>query len=102
MFTALSDIIARIRAFFAVDELDRDFRQELESHVAMLTEENIRRGMTHEEARRMASIRVGAGASIEDQHRDARGLPVLETVLQDLRYAARMFRRQPDLRLRPL
>ena len=51
MFTALKQFIARLLAFFRTRDLDRDFEQELDSHVAMLTEENIRRGMTHEEAR---------------------------------------------------
>ncbi len=95
MFTGLRHVVARIRAFFRADDLDRDFEQELESHVAMLTDDNIRRGMTPEEARRMAFVRVGAGASTKDRHRDVRGLPMLETVRQDLRYAGRVFRKQP-------
>jgi hypothetical protein len=79
MFTAINNTIARIRAFFRTHDLDRDFKQELDSHVAMLTEDNLQRGMTHDEARRAALIRVGAGASIQDQHREARGLPAFET-----------------------
>src|SRR5687768_15420193 len=90
MFTAINNTIARIRAFFRTHDLDRDFKQELDSHVAMLTEENIQRGMTHSEVRRAALIRVGAGASIQDQHREARGLLAFETVLRDLRFAFRL------------
>lgn len=90
MFTAVKHMIARLRAFFRRDDLDRDFEQELDSHLAMLTEDNLRRGMTHEEARRVALIRVGAGASIKDQHREARGLPAFEAVLRDLRFAFRL------------
>lgn len=90
MVTALRHIIARVRAFFGGDALDRDFEHELDSHVAMLAEDNVRRGMTPEEARRSALIRVGAGASIKDQHRAVRGVPALETVLQDLRFAFRL------------
>jgi putative ABC transport system permease protein len=95
MFTALKHATARLRAFFKTHDLDRDFQQELDSHVVMLTEENIRRGMSHGEARRAALIRVGAGASMRDQHRDARGLPALETVWRDVRYALRMLSRAP-------
>jgi hypothetical protein len=95
MFTALEHITARVLAFFRVRDLDRDFDQELDSHVAMLTEENIRRGMSHEDARRAALMRVGAGASMRDQHRDARGLPALETIWRDVRYALRMLSRAP-------
>jgi predicted permease len=90
MFTALKHFTMRLRAFFRRDDLDRDFEQELDSHVAMLTEDNVQRGMTREEARRAALIRVGASASIQDQHREARGLPALEAVLQDLRFAFRL------------
>lgn len=90
MFSALRHMTARLRAFFTRDDLDRDFEQELASHVAMLTEDNLQRGMTQEEARRAALIRVGAGASMRDQHREARGLPALEAALQDLRFAVRL------------
>ena len=95
MFSALRYMTARLRAFFRRDDLDRDFEQELNSHVAMLTEENIRRGMMREEARRSALIRVGACASIKEQHRAARGLPRLETFWRDVRYALRTLRRAP-------
>ena len=95
MFTGLTWIIARVRAFFTTRHLDRDFEQELESHVAMLIEDNVRRGMTPAEARRTALILVGAGSSIKEQHRDARGLPIIEVVLQDVRHAVRGLARTP-------
>ena len=56
----------------------------------MLSDENVRRGMPPDEARRAAAIRLGARASLEAQHRDARGFPALETILQDLRFAGRL------------
>ena len=46
-------------------DLDRDFEQELESHLAMLTEDNVRRGMTPEQARRAALIRMGGRSRSE-------------------------------------
>src|SRR3954453_23723035 len=90
MFTALKRMTARLRAFFRREDLDRDFEQELESHLAMLTEDYAQRGMTPEAARRAASIRLGGRASLEDQHRDARGLAAIDTVLQDLRFSLRL------------
>ena len=75
MLTALKQLAARLRAFFRTRDLDRDFEQELESHLAMLTEDNVRRGMTPEQARRAALIRVGGSPSLKEQHRDVRGLP---------------------------
>ena len=56
----------------------------------MLAEDNVRRGMTSAEALRAASIRLGGAASIEEQHRAVRGLPAVESVLQDLRFAFRL------------
>ena len=46
----------------------------------MLTEENVRSGMSPEDARRAALIRVGARESTKEQHREERGLPWLDTM----------------------
>jgi predicted permease len=84
---------ARIRAFFQTPNLDRDFGQELEAHLAMLAEDNVRRGMMPEEARRQARLRLGGLTQLGEAHRERRGLPGLDTILQDLRYAFRTMRR---------
>jgi putative ABC transport system permease protein len=94
MFTALKHMSARLRAFFRARELDRDFEQELESHLTMLTEDNIRGGMTSEQARRAALIRIGGTASIGEEHRAVRGLPALESVLTDLRFTFRLIAKE--------
>jgi hypothetical protein len=75
---------------FRTGALDREFDEELESHLVMLTEDNIRRGMTPEQARREALLRMGGPVSLRAQHRDVRGLPAVETVLQDVRFAFRL------------
>jgi predicted permease len=93
MWTPLEHIIARFRAYFTVSALDHELDQELESHTAMLTDENIRRGMEPDEARRAALLRVGARESTKELHREVRGLPFLETLGQDLRYTIRTLRR---------
>jgi putative ABC transport system permease protein len=90
MLGALRERCARLRAFFRTSDLDREFEEELQSHVAMLTEDNVRRGLTPEEARRAALIRVGGAASLHERHREARGLPALDTLLHDLRFASRL------------
>jgi putative ABC transport system permease protein len=90
VLATLTRIAARLRAFFRPGDLDRDFSEELESHLDMLSDENVRRGMTPERARRAALIRLGAPASLKAQHRDVRGFPALETILQDLRFALRL------------
>jgi predicted permease len=93
MWSSLQGIIARIRALFTGTSLDRELDDELESHVTMLTDENIRRGMSPAEARRDALVRMGARESMKESHRELRGIPFIETLLQDLRYALRTLRR---------
>ncbi|MEO7145399.1 MAG: ABC transporter permease [Bryobacteraceae bacterium] len=93
MFTQLRVWDKRIRAFFRTGGLDRDFDRELESHVALLAEDNMRGGMTPEDARRAALLRVGNLEANRELHREARGLPALDVLLQDLRYTFRTLRR---------
>jgi putative ABC transport system permease protein len=86
----LRRLVGRIRAFLAVPENDRDFDDELASHLEMMTEDNVRRGMSLAAARRAAAIKLGSTTSLKEQHRDVRGLPIVETILQDLRFAFRL------------
>src|SRR5688572_335162 len=94
MFATLHRLLARLRAWLGPDRLDRDFREELRAHLEMLSDEHVRRGMSPEEARRAASIRLGALASLEAQHRDVRGLPAAESIIQDLRFALRLLAKE--------
>jgi predicted permease len=77
-------------AVFNGGRLDSDFARELESHLEMLTDDNIRRGMPPEEARRQAAIRLGSASSLQSQHRDVRGFRPLDELGQDLRFACRL------------
>jgi predicted permease len=82
-------LLAHIAAFFRKRELDRDLDQELAMHLDLATEDNIRRGLSPEEARRDALVRFGGVEVAKEVHRDARGLPWLDSILQDIRYAVR-------------
>jgi predicted permease len=93
MLERLIQIAARVGAFFRHAELDRDLDDELESHLDMLTDENVRRGMSPEEARRRSHLELGGLANLREAHRETRGLPSVETLLQDLRYTFRILRR---------
>lgn len=73
---------------------EEQFDAELASHVEMHVEENIRRGLTPEEARRQALIALG-GAHLRDEYRDRGGVPLLESLAQDVRFAIRMLRKSP-------
>src|SRR5437016_4780493 len=93
MWTWLNWMAARTRALFRKGDDDREFGVELEAHLSMLIEDNIRGGMTAEEARRQARIDLGGTAQLQQAHREIRLLPFVDTLLQDLRYTFRTLRR---------
>ncbi len=93
--STLREIAARIRGVFAKQHRDADLDDEFAAHLDLLAEENIRRGMTREEASYAARREFGGVEQIKETYRDRRGLPMLETFLQDLRYGARMMRKNP-------
>jgi putative ABC transport system permease protein len=86
---------SRVRSFLAPGAGDREFEDELASHLELATEENLRRGMAHEEARRAARLRLGGLAELQETNRELRGMPRLEVLLQDARFALRVLRRNP-------
>src|SRR5580693_5053000 len=65
----------------------------MESHLQLHIEDNLRAGMNAEQARRQALIRFGGLEQAKEAYRDRRGLPVLETFLQDMRFAGRVLRK---------
>jgi predicted permease len=83
----------RLRSFFRKAPLDRDLQAEMASHLEFAIEENLRRGLSPEEARRQALVRFGGVDQARQQHRETRGLPFLDILLQDLRYTLRTLRR---------
>jgi predicted permease len=85
----------RLGGFFRRNRRDRELAAEIESHLQIHIEDNLRAGMTAEEARRLALIKLGGLEQTKELYRDRRGLPVLEALLQDLRYGARMLRKNP-------
>jgi hypothetical protein len=63
------------------------------SHLQMAVEENIRRGMFAEEARRQALVRFGGVQQSVELHRESRGLPLVDVLMQDLRFTFRTLKR---------
>jgi predicted permease len=95
MSAFLREARSRIRSFFNKEALDRQLDEELSSHIDLAVEENRARGLTPEEARRQALIRFGGVQQAREQQREARGLPWLDVLMQNLRYTLRMLRRSP-------
>jgi len=71
------------------------FETELESHVAMHTEDGVRAGLSPEEARRQALIRLGGAEQTRQVYRERSGLPWLESLLRDMRYSVRTLAKHP-------
>src|SRR3984885_1734007 len=74
---------------------DERFKEEMESHIRSLTEENIRDGMTGEQASRQARLKFGAAEAIRESYYAEKGIPFLESALLDVRYAFRALRKSP-------
>ena len=91
----LKRLFARTRNFVAGRHGDDRLREEMEQHFAMQTEENIRMGMAPREARRQARLKLGGVETVREQFHAEEGLPFLETLLQDLRFAFRVLRKSP-------
>jgi len=85
--------LSRLAGVFNRKKRDGELAAELESHLHMHTEENLRRGLNVDEARRQALIRLGGVEQTKEVYRERRGLPMIETLLQDIRFGARMLRK---------
>jgi predicted permease len=86
---------ARIAGVFIGRRADEDLRDELQAHLEMEIAENLRRGMQPDEARRQAALASGGLTQAADAVRDQRGLPFVESVAADIRYALRALRHSP-------
>jgi predicted permease len=89
--------LVRLFGMFHRKRREREFAEELESHLDLHIEDNLRVGMSLEEARRVAIIKLGGVTLTRERCREQGGLPMLEPLWQDLRYGARMLLRQPGV-----
>ena len=85
----------RLLGFFRARRPEEDFAAEIESHVALHIDDGIRAGLTPEEARRQALIRLGGAEQTRQAYRERRTLPWLDSFLQDIRYGLRTLLRSP-------
>jgi putative ABC transport system permease protein len=87
--------LARLGGLFSKEQSDRAFADEVESHLQMHIDDNVHSGMTAEEARRSALIKLGGVTQTKQLYGERRGIPAVETLLQDLRFAVRMLLKDP-------
>jgi hypothetical protein len=92
---ALRVLWSRLRGAFRHDRQEADLRDEIEAHLSLLAEEKIRRGASPCEADLSALRDFGGVARVTETYRDQRGLPFLETFVQDARFAFRGLRKNP-------
>jgi putative ABC transport system permease protein len=85
----------RLSSLFRRENLDADLQAEIASHIDLASQENLKAGMSPQEARRAALIKFGGREQAMESARDQRGLPFLETFFQDTRFASRIFRKSP-------
>src|SRR2546426_11127682 len=95
MWTRLLVLLSRMQSVLFGRRVEADLNQEIDAHLAMLIEENVRRGMTRDEARRQARLRFGGVAQLEESQREQRGFLRIELALRDVRYALRLLRKSP-------
>src|SRR5277367_4231882 len=85
----------RLAALFRRHRLENDLDAELRSHLEMAVELNVAKGLSPQDARREAFRIFGGLEQTKELYREQRGLPMIESTLQDLRVGLRMLRRNP-------
>lgn len=92
-------LLRRLRALFRRDTITDEISEELQFHIDARADEWRRRGIPAAEAQRRARDRFGNVARLRDEGYDVRGGGVMETIWQDLKFAVRLWKRQPGFAL---
>lgn len=88
-------IVHRFIGMFRRGRRDSELAAEMDAHLRMHIEDNVRRGMSPDEARRQSLIKLGGFEQANELRREQRGIRALETLAQDIRYGLRMLRKSP-------
>ncbi|HEY6253190.1 MAG TPA: ABC transporter permease [Candidatus Angelobacter sp.] len=95
MIRRLRASLVRFAGLVGLRRRDAELAEELEAHVAMHVEDNVRLGMDPMEARRQALMKLGGVTQSRELYRNQARLPLVETLWKDLRYGARVLRKNP-------
>ena len=91
----LRQFLVRLANVFTRHRSEDRLNVEIEEHIALQTQENIRIGMPPAAARRQALIKFGATEAIKETYRDRASLPVIESTVADVKYGLRSMRKSP-------
>lgn len=92
---ALRVAISRFWGLFRKPRFERELDEEVRTHLELLADEHVRKGMAPAEAREAARREFGGVAQTKEKYRDQRGIPWIETIVQDVRYGLRQLRHNP-------
>jgi len=91
----LRKLAMRFAGLFRRGRRDSELAAEMETHLQMYIEDNLRRGMSASEARRQALIKLGGMEQTKESYREQHSVPFIGTLMQDVRYGLRMLRKSP-------
>lgn len=91
----LATFFRRLTAWTNRGRHEQRLKEEIEEHIALQTAENLRIGVSPDEARRQAVLKFGPIAATKESYRDQLSLPSLESLIRDSRYALRRLRNAP-------
>ncbi|HEV2399722.1 MAG TPA: ABC transporter permease [Candidatus Sulfotelmatobacter sp.] len=92
MMKFLRRLAARLRNLLSRQN-DGRLLEEIQEHLSRQTDENLRAGMTLTEARRQAILKFGPVEAIHEQYHAEKSLPLIESIVTDIRYSMRILRK---------